>query len=242
MGSLIVKPKLDIDAKNYIDNVQNADGALLELNVKQAVNRFVKGCKSDGIWDAIHTLGLLFGARTLEGALIPLKGTTPTNYNFVLADYDRNTGLAGNGIDKYLDTGIPEDTFPQGDFHMVVYKKSIDSPNIFLGASTSQLSQYFFRNQNFATPSVNSRDNAFIGHSRNNNSSITYALDGVVTGFNADSQVPSSTTVRVYGRYDPINAVSPVRLRAYSFGTDIDLSLYYSRMNALVTQITSEIV
>jgi hypothetical protein len=45
------------------------------------VNAFVKGCKADGIWSAIKASCILAGADTLAGALVPLVGAAPTNFN-----------------------------------------------------------------------------------------------------------------------------------------------------------------
>ena len=94
----------DTDAGNYIQAVEAADGQVLEGATRQAINNFVMGCKQDGTWTAIKRSCILAGARTLNGALVPFIGTAPTNYNFVSGDYNRKTGLVGNGSNKYLDT------------------------------------------------------------------------------------------------------------------------------------------
>ena len=73
----------DTDAGNYIQAVEAADGQALEAATRQAINNFVVGCKQDGIWSAIKASCILAGARTLNGALVPLVGTAPTNNNFV---------------------------------------------------------------------------------------------------------------------------------------------------------------
>lgn len=96
--------KLDPDAAVYIDRVEAADGQSLEEGVNIAYSTFVSGCKTDGIWDAIKASCILAGARTLDGALVPLVGTAPTNFNFASGDYDRKTGLKGNGLSKRVDT------------------------------------------------------------------------------------------------------------------------------------------
>ena len=75
----------DTDAGNYIQAVEGpaGDNQVLEPAVRQAINNFVVGCKQDGIWSAIKASCILAGARTLNGALVPLVGTAPTNNNFV---------------------------------------------------------------------------------------------------------------------------------------------------------------
>ena len=94
----------DTDARAYIEAVRLADGQYMEPAVQLAVNAFVVGCKADGIWSAIKASCLLMGARTLSGALTPLVGAAPTNNFFVSSDYNRKTGLAGDGLTKFLDT------------------------------------------------------------------------------------------------------------------------------------------
>jgi hypothetical protein len=92
----------DPDAEAYIAAVEAADEAespgvgALETATKVAIHSFVKGCKADGIWPAIKASCILAGARTLTGALVPLVGAAPTNFNFVAGDYNRKTGLKGN--------------------------------------------------------------------------------------------------------------------------------------------------
>ncbi|MCP4832791.1 MAG: hypothetical protein GY886_11325, partial [Gammaproteobacteria bacterium] len=67
----------DSDASTYIDAVEATDGQALETGVRVAINDFVLGCKQDGIWNAIKASCILAGARTLDGALVPLTGTAP---------------------------------------------------------------------------------------------------------------------------------------------------------------------
>jgi hypothetical protein len=97
-------PAFDADAQAYITAVETADRQALEAGVRTAINDFVVGCKADGIWDAIKASCIMAGARTLTGALVPLKGTAPTNYNFVPGDYNRKTGLVGDGSSKNLNS------------------------------------------------------------------------------------------------------------------------------------------
>jgi hypothetical protein len=118
---------LDADALAYITAVEAADGQSLESSVKIALNSFVKGCKSDGIWGAIKASCIMAGARTLSGALVPLKGASPTNFNFVSGDYNRKTGLKGNGITKYLDSNRNNNADPQNSRHVSIYASTIST-------------------------------------------------------------------------------------------------------------------
>jgi hypothetical protein len=120
----------DPDAMAYLQAVEVADNQALEQGVQQAVNQFVIGCKADGIWDAIKASCILAGARTRLGALVPLKGTAPTSFNFVDGDYNRKTGLVGNGTfdgsgqtggSKYLAANRANNADPQNSNHNAVY-------------------------------------------------------------------------------------------------------------------------
>jgi hypothetical protein len=111
---LVPRATFDADAAAYLRAVEAADGQALETPVKRAVDDFFRGCKADGIWDAIKASCILCGARTLAGALVPL-GWYGTDQHFVDADYNRETGLVGNGSSKYLDSGRENDADPQDD-------------------------------------------------------------------------------------------------------------------------------
>ena len=116
-------PVTDTDALAYITAVETADGASLEDSVKYAYEDFIVGCKADGIWSAIKSSCILAGARTFSGALVPLVGTAPTNFNFVSADYNRKNGLTGNGSSKYLSTNVAGNSasLPQDNAHFSIY-------------------------------------------------------------------------------------------------------------------------
>ena len=112
---------LDADALAYINNVEAAEGQQLESGVRQAISDFVAGCKSDGIWNSFVSCCILAGARTLNGALIPLVGTAPSNVNFTAGDYSR-IGLQG-GSSKYLNSNIADNSIPQDNFHMAIWQQ-----------------------------------------------------------------------------------------------------------------------
>jgi hypothetical protein len=127
----------DGDAENYLLAVEAADGQQLEQTVGDALNAFVVGCKADGIWSAIKASCILAGARTLPGALVPLVGMAPTNANFVPSDYNRKTGLKGDGTNKNITTNRLNNADPQNSKHIAVYRTQTITPAsgapVFLG-------------------------------------------------------------------------------------------------------------
>jgi hypothetical protein len=77
------------------------------------MDEFIRGLKSDGLWDAILDMGVMAGADNFNGVLVKVKAApgSPrvlTNSNFVSGDYTpagANAGLLGNGVNKRLNTG-----------------------------------------------------------------------------------------------------------------------------------------
>jgi hypothetical protein len=105
----------DSDAESWAELVQSADqGQVLENDVYAAVDTYVQNLKAAGIWSLAAQLLLLCGPRTLQGALIPLKGVAPTNVNFVSANYARKNGLgAASNTSKYLNSNVDNNSLPQ---------------------------------------------------------------------------------------------------------------------------------
>ena len=115
----------DPDATTYLQAVEAADGQTLEIGVAQAVNDFVVGCKANGIWTSATQLLMPCGPRTLTGALIPLKGTSPTNNGFLTGDYNRKTGLGDpSNTSKWLNSNILQNSLPQFS-HALAWRGSI---------------------------------------------------------------------------------------------------------------------
>ena len=111
----------DPDAAVYIAAVEAADGQALETATRVAIHSFVKGAKADGFWPAIKASCILAGARTLAGALVPLVGAAPTNNNFVSGDYNRKTGLIGDGSTKYLNSNLLVNTLSATNHALFAY-------------------------------------------------------------------------------------------------------------------------
>jgi hypothetical protein len=251
---------LDPDAKAYIASVEAADAQSLEAGVKVAINNFVKGCKSDSIWDAIKASCILAGARTLSGALVPLRGTAPTNYNFVSGDYNRKTGLVGNGSTKYLDSNRNDNAEPQDSIHLACNATKLQTAGIsgfYLGARTSTLSQTTI-GRSGAIPNnllVSSRSGVaafagtdlstttgFFGSSRNNSSDFIARGSGVNETIVASSISPLNKNVHVFQRNsDDAKIVTDARISFYSIGESLDLAALDSRVSTLMTSINSAI-
>ena len=244
----------DPDAGAYIAAVEAADGnQLLEFGVGKAINDFVVGCKQDRIWDAIKASCILAGARTTNGALVPLKGTAPTPVNFDLisnTDYNRKTGLVGDGSTKYLNSNRNNNADPQDNRHLAVYASTASSVfnftrliqagvgnngSSFIVTSTSNSQPYIVGlSTNAGTlSSVLSTQAGFLGASRTTSSALFFRAANSSSSLANTSQSPVSGNYFVIGK--PSEQHSNARLAFYSIGESLDLALLDARVTALIT-------
>jgi hypothetical protein len=211
-----------------------------------AINTFITGCKADGTWDAIKACCILAGWDSLNGALVPLKGAAPTNFNFVSGDYNRQTGLLGDGSTKYLNSNRNNNADPQDNKHVGVY----------IGAAASSLG-YFISSQ--ATSAGNSRISwnganivsaintsaqavipsgsltGFLGASRPLNANFDTRVTGATTNTAAASQSRASADILVYVL--ATSQYTNARLSFYSIGEALDLALLDTRVTQLITDL-----
>ena len=242
----------DPDAAAYLDAVEVADGQALETATRIAVNTFVEGCKADGIWTAIKASCIMAGARTLAGALVPLVGTAPTNFNFVAGDYDRETGLKGDGSTKYLDSnGTSATLTQQNSAHIAVYSSDDTLDPSFAGLIDTATSAGWLWIRGDTSYAVNSNGTVtstlaatgFVGGARSNSSTITTRASGISDTGSAISAPASNLRVCIFA-IDQDNSVvdySAVRLAFYSIGESLDLALLDTRVSTLMTDLAAAI-
>jgi hypothetical protein len=250
----------DADARAYIAAVQTADGQKLEVAVAKAINAFVVDCKADGIWSAIKASCILAGARTLSGALTPLVGTAPTNNNFVTGDYNRKTGLVGNGTTKYLDSNRNNNADGQNDKHVSVWVDSVTTQlsdshigssvnnaggtNIFRGTVSTNWRIHNSTGDSSVNVANASMTN-FVGLSRSASNSLTYRAAGSTASAGFNSTTPENANILVFATN--ANTLASVtnhadcRLRWYSIGSSMTLATLDSRLSTLFTAITAAI-
>jgi hypothetical protein len=253
------QPVSDADAEAYLVAVEAADLGLIEDSVAEAINNFVIGCKSDGIWIAIKSACILAGARTLSGALVPLVGTAPTNNNFVSANYNRETGLKG-GSPKRLIANRLNNADPQNSKHLAVWKtepETTATDTVVLGTRFSVsgghshlYTQSTSGRQYFA---ANSADGGFrtgggdatvatglIAVSRFSATQFVRRLYSVSTTTANNSTTPNSEAIRVFGS-NQSNMHSTSRVSFYSIGENLDLALLDTRVSNLMTALAAAI-
>ena len=243
----------DQDALTYLAAVETADGQALESGVRLAVNAFVKGCKADGIWPAIKASCILAGARTLSGALIPLAGTAPTNFNFVDGDYNRKTGLVGDGSTKYLNSNRNNNADPQNSKHIAAFISTLSTVNasVQIGVSSGNTTgrssitwfvanQRGFRNNNGGSAFTASAVTGLSGCSRNLSGSFLARTGSVTTAKGANSEVPLSESIGVFGITTNF-LHSNARIAFYSIGESLDLALLDTRVTDLINAFAAAI-
>jgi hypothetical protein len=247
-------PGLDPDAAAYITAVETADTQELEQGVRDAINDFVVGCKADGIWNAIKASCILAGARTLEGALVPLVGTAPTNFNFVSGDYNRKTGLVGNGSTKYLDSNRNNNADPQNDSHNAVWLSSLGTGTVaYMGAGLTQSGVNTLINASGFVQSRNRTASSFqpgvplvtglYAASRSISASYVVRNGGANLTDTRTSETPFIGNVFVFARGTTGSPSLPTnaRLAFYSIGESLDLAQLDTRVTALINAFDAAI-
>jgi hypothetical protein len=247
--------RLDPDAARYISAIERLEGQSLESNVKMAVLDFVTGCKALRIWDAIQACCILAGARTLNGALIPLKGPAPTNFNFVEADYNRRTGLVGDRTTKYLSTNRNNNADPQNSNHNVVWVSEAHSFTTSLGQYLGTGSTSTGRNNlahQASTPANSFTRNRtgtpygftgvalnFFGHSRSSSADFVTRVNGSNVTTAAVSATPENAEVDVFRR--STSNYTDGRLAFYSIGESLGLGNYDRLVTRLMNTLATAI-
>ena len=249
----------DADAQTYITAVETADGQALETGVRDAINAFVVGCKADGIWTAIKASCILAGARTLSGTLVPLVGTAPKNFNFVAGDYNRKTGLVGDGSTKYLDSNRSNSADGQNNQHVSVYQTVLGTisagrllssrdPSTATGSTqlsdresiNPNLNEAFSRFNGTSFTITRAAAPKFFGLTRSQSGQFTIRQAGAVTTRSNTSAAPNNTSITIFSNPAPL-LHSNARLAFYSIGESLDLALLDARVTALVNAIGAAI-
>lgn len=249
----------DADADAYIAAVETADGASLEAKYRNAIGDFVKGAKADGFWTAIKAACFLAGPATLAGALVPLVGSAPTNANFVSGDYNRVTGLVGNGSTKYLNSNRAGNADPQNSNHISAWISTNSSTGSLISVRSlgtgvgdtsigpASAANWPFRSRlsAFDVPSQGTRSAAsvtgFIGVSRSASGSFTSRISGSNETITSTSGTSPAETYGVFARRrsdtSTIDSYTSSRLAWYSIGEALTMSQLDARLTTYMAAI-----
>lgn len=258
--------RLQPETSAYVAAVEAQDGQALEPAVVTALDAFVVGCKADNIWNAIKASCILAGARTLNGALVPLVGAAPTNFNFVSGDYDRKTGLVGNGTTKYLNSNHKISQYttgenlhlglygtagltslrPMGVFRATVYTRHylpIDNGSNAVGWGSSTAATAVVASGHYVATRVSGQQ------------AFRYLNGSVDTGpLNSDNSTPSDWPVGIFAAIgsatglateaQQLNGVSTARIALYHIGdglTATQVANLSARVTTLINAIAAAI-
>ena len=227
------------------------------VDLANAINSFVKGCKTDGTWDAIKACCIMAAWDGLDGALYPLKGPAPTNNNFVSGDYNRETGLVGDGSTKYLDSNRNNNADPQNSKHLAVYmsthavRDGTTRATLAVGSSTAGASGLLttsstrYYRANYTSNAGTGRNDAattpgFWGVTRQLASQATGRYGGSSRTITDTSTTPLNGNLHVFARNTGAD-YSDARLSFYSIGENLDLALLDNRVSTLMTDIGAAI-
>ena len=246
----------DLDAQAWISVVEALDGQFLEVGVRQAVCDLVTGLKADGIWTKLKAVGLLSVARTFDAAFVPLKGPQPTVFNFVSGDYDRKTGLVGNGSSKYLNTNRNNNADSQDDQAIGVWLHTalgIGDAAIGAGATENGAShiirrtapndaQLGFRSRSASVDGIaGGTSTGYVGLSRTSSTGFTARLAGSDNSITRASQTPYNSNVMVFVTTTAAGGgffgYTSARMRFYHVGEGITLADLDSRLTTFFTAV-----
>jgi hypothetical protein len=255
--------------QDYLDRVTAADVAAgntqgLEPEVADRFSVAIEGLVANAMLGVsggvisqaaskIKAMCFMCGARTLSGCLVPVVGPAPTNFNFVSGDYNRKTGLLGNGASKYLDSNRNNNLDPQDSKHVAAFcvgtwpiaigigcgpvTNEDGATNIgFNGTSAfarvnSRLGQNAFRLGTFS---------GFLGASRANNAQTSGRCNGFTSSVSQTSQTPFVGNLFVFSTTGGA-LPAPVRLSFYSIGESLDLAVLDACISTLMATLAAVI-
>jgi len=238
--------RVDPDAADYFARIVS-EGSSISVDNKAAVDAFVRGCKTDGIWTAIKASCLLAGPDNLTGALVPLVGAAPTNNGFVSGDYSRTTGLIGNGTTKYLNSNRNNNADPQNSNHNSLYVTAsgtagftgLGGGGISTGANTLGTGGGVRSRSSSLDTSITS-PTGFFAISRSSASGFTVRAGGTNYPKTRSSETPANDNIAIFASIQIGSALSfsNGRYAFYSIGENLDLALLDARLATYMSALT----
>jgi hypothetical protein len=262
--------------QDYLDRVTAADVAAgntsgLEVGVTDGANTFIQDLVSDtylGVSGGVISQAAsvikasvpMAGARTRLGAMTPLVGPAPTSFNFGNNDYNRKTGLVGDGNAKYLDSNRNNNADPQNSVSHAVWISVAQSTGGYvpIGAgfnstgstrcstslnplvSTIRIRTSAAMGSNPAAGAIN---NSFFGYRRSASNASLLRMNSIDYPRTEVSETPFNGNVFVFADNNngSTAAITSSRLAFYSIGESLDLAILDARVTALINAYAAAI-
>lgn len=241
--------RYDSDAWSWIQAVETADGQTLETGVRLAMNALVIDLKSSSLWTGITSMLVKCGPRTLAGAIIDIKtpASSWTNNNFVSGDYNRTTGIKGDGINKRLISTVVNNTLAQDNraiWEYVHTVATVDDTSYFGNGGPDYATRYNATDCEFHLSRnsglfVHAGSNApgLIGASRSSSAEFI-SRGGQTNQTNTNtSAAPNSSTINFY--WDLFGTYSDHRGQASYIGAAHDMAAIETIIAAYIARITA---
>jgi hypothetical protein len=181
-------------------------------------------------------------------------GAAPTNVNFVSGDYNRETGLKGDGSTKYLNSNRNNNTDPQNSKHVSVFIQNrgtkVGGARFIAAGDSTGAGDTLIANENvtgFYT-SVNNTSfdrptltTGFVGVSRASSTSYSFRGSNATTSFSRNSGTPKDEFIGVFGNTTGATNASDSRFAFYSIGESLDLALLDARVTTLINALAAAI-
>jgi len=220
----------------------------------------VLGCKADGVWSAIKASCILAGARTLAGALVPLVGPDPNSFYFVAGNYNRKTGLKGNGSNQYIDTNYKISYSSTGEnLHLgLVGSESLNTGRPLGVYRHSTYTRHYLpvdtngsrTGWGSPTNSTNEASGHYISTRQTGQSPVRYYNGQFNLALNTDNSQPSDWSVTAFVAHGSANGVSTdtetfnsyssARLQMYHIGDGLS-ALQVANLSSRVTDLINAI-
>lgn len=259
--------------KDYLDRVTAADATAgnrlgLERGTTQAINAAIESLVAVGFLgvssgiisqdaSAIKSKCFLCGARTLTGALVPVVGAAPTNFNFVANDYNSKTGLGDpTNVAKYLDSGRSNSADPQNNKHVAVNisttpnngtaligslirSPAVSATQIFYSAGSYSMNVNAATSLSYAIGG----STGFVGVGRNSATSQQARIGAATVSDSVSSNNNHTLNTLIFARNDAgtVNSYANSRIRIYSIGEFVDMAVLRSIHDQFTASIAAAI-
>lgn len=225
-----------------------------------AIDTYIRGLFSAGIWDKIKASCLFVGVD-FPGCFVPLRSDMPMpdNVNFSSGDHLSATGLMGNGTSKHIVANYAGNADPQNDSHRSAYLSEgiPESTNEALIASGSWQdgtdllgvlggASVFVRNRSSEVDSLNTPLLGFWGMDRSTSGEYNVRIANSAQTIARVSQTPVTSSVLIFARGTPASPQWHLarRLATYACGLSIGASgmtTLRTLQDALLTNVATEL-